>query len=170
MTLGALQDAVVENILKDLRKQHWSLLKSGQRSGKTFISNQVVKSGEYKAVYVYRGDNILWDVQDIQVLRSTFDLYNYFATSKDPVLVVLDDPFWLENSYEIFEHLLNVGNTRVLVVGSRGPEFDEDIRWQVLPGRSYASWDLNPGITIQSLLDLMKVTEPEKVIRDFFSF
>jgi hypothetical protein len=174
--LTALQDALVDEILFDFKRQKWSLLKTGQRSGKNFLTHEIARRGQYVKVYIStsleevscRSENFLANVPGIQVLKSLAELK---AAGSDPILVVMDEAFWKPNSYKEFMELREIPNLDILIIGSRGPEYDKDLHWQLLPGRSFSTWDLNPGVSFESIFNTIKDIQYAKVaVRDFFSF
>ena len=83
-------------------------------------------------------------------------------------LVVLDEVFWREGSYDTFERELAKGSD-VLAFGSRGPEYDTDKRWSRLQGLSYHTWQLNTKVT-REFLQPMYEKDPLRAARDYEGF
>lgn len=165
----SLQDMLIAHIRNDLVGQGWSLLKTGQRSGKTHIAHKVAQTGRYENVVLITGHDPITKAQEFSqqvpdvYIHSDFDEIDGLP---GPILVVFDEAMWVENSYLTFCRLEDNRRFHILVVSSNGPEFAKG--WNMVPGRSFNTWDLNPGVDIKDVLT--NTNDLEKAVRDYCAY
>src|ERR1019366_3653603 len=137
LKLHPLQAALALVMLEDLRNEHWALLKAGQRGGKNIVAMAIAKQGAFKNIAVISG-TAAQEESYINDLKGHLDPTVKFASGGVPTnswlglectLVILDEAMWVPRSYDTFNNIRE-HKTNVLVISSRGPEYDKDIRWQ----------------------------------------
>lgn len=166
-----LQVALVPAILADLDTQRWSLLKVGARGGKNHMATKI--AGRYRVITVFAQESshaqVLVRQMQEQLPGKLLFAQHLPELSDVKILVILDEAMWFEDSYNLYASLLADERVHVLVISSRGPEYDNDLRWQLLPGRSFHSWDFNPSIPLADLIpEFLKV--PELALRDYCAY
>ncbi len=172
-------------MLKQLcERKGYSILKAGLRSGKTALAHGILDAGDYKHVVVFSPSkeyscSCYFDFcrgRDINFIlgssllggnkNSAKELYD--LVGDDKVLVIIEDAMWMKDSYEIFEYFVD-HDYPVLVLSSRGTEYDRDFRWSLLPAFSFSTWDMNKSVTLDSLRDAFN-TDPVRAVRDYCAF
>jgi hypothetical protein len=143
------QQEAVALLKRDISAQGWAFLRAGQRSGKSVIAQAI--SCDYHIVCLYSGTyNDAWAIaggwESMPNHIQSFPPSSSLLTGNS-VLVVIDAAMWAPNSFSILEQARKK-EFDVLVTSSNGPEFmKEGSPWKHMPGRSYASWELNPALT-----------------------
>lgn len=147
-------------IINDLNSQRWSLAKVGQRGGKNCIALEIARLPQFKNVFLFDqhdsyGSHVPIPITFCGPKRIPRSLVE---GNVEAPFIILNEAFWIEESYDLFNELREYGP--VLAIGSNGPQF-EDKRWQLLAGHSYATWEINPGVTRAQLFDAL--TDPEEI-------
>lgn len=140
------QSEIYNATLRELRDQNWSLWKIGMRGGKDMLVARVAAALDVDKVFVFDTHPTLCDALPIR---------SYFCESRIPKSIIegrtenqvaiINNAFWLKDSFDLFNELRNC--IRVIAMGSNGPEFVNDKRWQALQGHSFATWEINPNCT-----------------------
>lgn len=149
LSLFPKQKELIELAHLNFNVQGFSLMKLGQRSGKSIIAAEVAR--KFKQVFLF---------DEADTIQNLFPVpYAYCGSSykeaieegaKEGKLAILSEAMWMVGSFDLFEEIRQHSN--VLVISSNGPEF-EDRRWKALPGHSYATWDVNPNVSKDQLLN-----------------
>ena len=145
---GALwpkQSELYRATLNDLKTQNWSVWKIGMRGGKDVTLARVVAALDVEKVFMF-------DLHP--AMCGTLPIRTYFCENRIPKsiiegntenqIAVIGQPFWMKDSFDLFNELRNY--IPVIALGSNGPEFVNDKRWQSLQAHSYASWEINPNL------------------------
>ena len=172
-----LQDAIVDSIYKDFGKgARYALLKAGQRGGKGVVAAKLINKG-FKHVAIISATLDQAKVYITELVGGDSGITfvsgrpNKEWSKLDNSLIILDEAMWISNSYDLFVSLLlDFPIARVLVTSSRGPSYDEDIRWQVLSGYSATAWDLNPRLNQADLISTLCHANPSRFIRDYCAY
>ena len=170
---STLQRQLAQRISDELKTQRYSLLKAGSRSGKNLIAHHVIGFFGGSDVAIYSNTvPMAKQAIDTSVFEGVDFHYNALPRSgSKPVmrtLAIIDNAMWLPDSHSLYVRLRDAA-TAVFVMSSRGPEFDKDPRWRLLPGHSFSSWDLNPQVSMQMFQDSY-AEDPEAAVRDFCAF
>lgn len=127
----------------DLQNQGWSLIKVGQRSGKSIMVGVIARDYDLVLYFdtcdVMNGDSPV-DYIFCQTLPE--ELINSEWKDKK-VLVLIHEPMWLPFSHGLFTEAKDYAH--VLAIGSNGPQFEDG--WKDVQGHSAATWEVNPRIT-----------------------
>lgn len=172
-----LQKPVVAAAQEGLLLNNWFALMAGQRSGKSIMLAHIIKNCGYKRVFII-GTTKIQAQSEVTVLKKLLYYIKVTAHSHPPkdliegdfardslaVLAVVLDPFWFEDSYDVFNGLRDLGPT--IAIGSNGPEYAADKRWEQLFFEKYATWDLNPNVT-HAMIDAQFGFDSERAKRDF---
>ena len=173
-----LQDALVACIIQDFNDgKQFALLKAGQRGGKTVVAAKTAIQGGFK--------NVALVTQSAEYSKSVLSGFVELAGQgrsyhagvppeswkySSSALIVFDEAMWVKNSYQQFRELLEqFPKAKTLVISSRGPEYDADIRWRVTAGYSASAWDLNPNLTFKDLAEHYE-RDPVTFIRDYCGY
>ena len=178
MTISVLKEMLIKEICQDLGRQRWSLLKAGQRSGKNVIATEVAQRTGYSHISLFSGHShtsgLFEDMKSAVQDKFFTTFYNNRIPDASetiaPILCILDEAMWTTGSYNKYTSLLSDSRCRILIISSRGPEFDNDIRWQMLPGRSFSTWDLNESIELNRLEPELKQAGINIFLRDFGAY
>lgn len=150
--LNSVQLALIAAIKIDLRRQRWSLLKAGTGSGKSTVAETVIKDTleQYDCLAVFAPTPDITDnfiKNHVNTVKQDRIIVNKVPNAKVypdlRILAVLEEVFFIKNSYDLYIDLLADPRVDLLVLGSRGLEFDQDTRWKILPGRSFSTMELN---------------------------
>lgn len=174
--LNTVQRGAYAKIMADLTgEQRFSILRAGQRSGKTVIEGVVAES--FYLVSLFAGVDIHDGTTDAAArdasstwLNPPEILYNRWpgedrTIEPKKILVIIDEPFWNPISFEAFNFALEKGYS-VFACGSGGPYAK---RFAALPGQSFATWELNPAIK-RGDLDHEFALDADKAQRDYGAF
>ena len=175
-----LRDKLCAKIIVDLSTPKRSaLVKAGMRSGKSLLVCDVFQRGGFKQLFII-GNRL---PHSKSVAQSACEYMNKtpecvvacdpsFIYTDDFVngkysnsLVAIDEAMWITNSYSLFEDARKYAPT--IAVSSRGPEYDEDDRWKLEAGYSFATWELHPYlIYVADSLDF----NDQVVRRDYLAY
>lgn len=170
------QHELATMLAQDLRTQQYAVAKVGMRTGKLLIALTAAQMTNCDEVYLFDAP-ITFPAARQYSEKFDFDLYCHGKKIPKRLIenrqgskcvAIMGEPFWKEDSFDLFTELRQY--CPVIVIGSRGPEFDDDVRWRQLGGHSYASWEINPGLTQAQLIKSTDAHEREKEIRDYGSF
>jgi hypothetical protein len=158
MNIFKEQQEAVDKMAEDLKAHRWSLVKCGQRSGKGIMVWTLVKQSDYERIVwlsTLPEKDLRQSVRSMRIMMSIPDELEVVYWSQPEraskrTLVIIDEAMHMPDSYSVLEQELLKG-CDVVVIGSRGPEYDLDIRWTKLKGHSYHAWELNPLVTRASL-------------------
>jgi hypothetical protein len=179
--ISELKKELVKVMHTELVTQHWTLLKSGQRGGKNLVAELLIE----KAIALKNGYlNILVHSMSMNFskevcegfkkrfpnIRTAVDTIPVTWHERETILVLMDEAMWTSNSYDAFLQFKSDSRCRTIIISSRGPEYDKDMRWQLLSGHSFCTWDLNPNITLTDLLPNLTTTVVEPFLRDFCAY
>ncbi len=187
--LTGYQTMLARNITRDLLNDkgqfpRQALVKAGLRSGKTLLAARAIQIGEFTRV------NVTAPAQDSahEVVRQLMDLTEVttdsgagvifhagnplkdWATSEGRTLLILESAMWIERSFNMLDRFEeDFPEASILILSSRGPEYDKNPLWKLVPGYSFNTWDLNPRVTFDSLAPAF-AQDLQKAIRDFCAF
>lgn len=172
-----LQDALAERIVADFADSRLALLKAGLRGGKMLVAARVALLGGFKHVALLSATADAAKSAIGGLIELIGEDHNYAAAVVPPswstlenTLIIVDDVMWVGNSFDRIQGMMvRFPRSRFLAIGSRGPEYDKDLRWQTYAGYSATAWDLNPNIKFSDLLADCR-TDPERFIRDYCAF
>lgn len=175
-----LATALLNNHFLTDKGDRFAFVKAGQRAGKSMIAYSMIDQWvEKSGINPVR--NVIFiqkDGADAKLLRdlpegitsafyTPFDFSELTEDIPTDTLVVFDDALWVNGSYELVEDLRKY--CQVLVVTSRGPEYDDDPRWRYTPGYSFNTWDLNPTVSLDFLAPHFRANN-NQAERDFRAF
>lgn len=171
--LNTTQRIAYDKIMADLAgPKRLSILRAGQRSGKTIIEGAVAES--FQLVSLFTGDFAKGAAKGRSCVESWLNPPEVLLEvwpgddrkiQPSKILIVLDEAFWNSISFEQHHAALNLGYS-VLVVGSNGPFSN---RFAHLPGQSFATWELNP-LWPKIAFDGEFAADAVKAQRDYGSF
>lgn len=168
-TLWPKQIELKDLLVQDLINKGFAIAKVGQRGGKNVLAIDVAAMPLFKNVFLFcmTPDEAFETPFDYTVCLNGRIPKQLAEDNVEAPLAIINEAFWLENSYDLFNELREYA--KVLVIGSNGPQF-EDQRWQNLGGHSYAAWEINPNLTQAQLIKSTDAHERAKEIRDYGNF
>lgn len=169
ISLWPLQEQLRDAALTELALQNWSLLKIGQRGSKNVLAGEIARRGLFNRAFVFDSSP--------ETMCKNFPIPTYWCSKTFPrslvegneskPIIIINEAFWMHDSYDIFNEAREYAPT--LVVGSNGPQFVGDQRWQALKGHSYATWEINPNFPDRNSL-MQVMTSLDHFERDFGAF
>lgn len=161
VTFSPLKQALIKKMGEEIKDQGYSLLKAGRRGGKTSMIPAIFHVTDCKVVSLVTPFGTVHPpalglIQALKDAKIPIIQHNRLPYENDSylhgkILTVFDDVFHIDGSYDAYMYARKRGST--LAVGSSGPEYDKDMRWQLEQGHSFATWDLMPeDVSLQKLL------------------
>lgn len=165
-------EALIGAMCKDLAVRRWTLLKVGMMAGKSVLALQACRALHMTHVSIYAHTNTAaYDYgAPYRELGLKVQCNGQHDDHYGDTFVVIEDAFWMNNSFDLFNRLRKNINNRIVVLGSRGPSFDNDLRWRTLPGHSFATWDLHPTLTFDEVQKLGAEKDLKLFLRDYGAF
>lgn len=172
LIMYAQQGQAVRAATEKLQEEGACFIRAGQRSGKSLIAAEVSRACGVKNVSIWSSTKTAAEDQFPKnfLFNQGIDAVPHYHTLPPGAdgancLIVMDEAMWTTGSYETYK-LVRERGFRVLILSSRGPEFDRVPRWASVPFLSYNTWDLNPNITRESLEEQYQ-EDPTAAKRDF---
>lgn len=172
LILYAQQGQAVRQAHEKLQEDGAVFIRAGQRSGKGLLAAEITRLSGVPILSIWSSTKTLAESQfpkHFLFKQGVHATPHYHAlpagSDKDNCLILIDEAMWTTGSYETFK-LVRERGFRVLVISSRGPEFDRIPHWKSVPFLSFNTWDLNPNVTRESLQPHYD-EDPSAAARDF---
>ncbi len=173
LAIGKMHDSLEAN--------GYAVLRAGHRAGKSVVVGSLLTDLEFDILCVMTdgasAEHLDWPwkkkpgqhiLHNQMPVKSPTPGREAIEQNPKRVVVFIDEPFWKFGAHLTFQVARKAGY-KIIVSGSRGPEWDNCPFWRSLEGQGWNTWDLNPACTRESL-EKHYVTDAAKACRDFEAF